>query len=262
MTALIDADSIVYKTACAIEEKTIWNENEVDLDSEIEPEIDYFTDLPLCYSTADGLIENILFASGCDDVLLVFTGKGNFRHDNPLGYKEHRKDFRKPLGFYETLEHLQNKYPSVLCEGYEADDYVVRKKLEDPEEYVLCAIDKDVLYQTPGVHYNYQKDTDVEVTEAAAIRYAYYQTLTGDVSDGYKGCPGIGPVKAETILQKAEKLSNDERIPIEEAYWSKVVEAYEDKGLTEDDAINTMRLANMRQLQQDLTIKLWCPPVR
>lgn len=34
---------------------------------------------------------------------------------------------------------------------------VVYLKTTHPLQYVLCAIDKDVLYQTEGNHYNYNK---------------------------------------------------------------------------------------------------------
>lgn len=250
MLALVDADSLIYRVACAIEEKTIWNEAEFEAGLEDELIVTYETNIKQAKSTVDGLIENILFATGCDGYELWLTGKTNFRDDNPLGYKANRKDIRRPEGYSEIKQHLIDKHGAKLQEGLEADDIVVYLKTTYPDDYILCAIDKDVLLQTVGTHYNYGNDTEVTVNEVEAIRFAYYQTLVGDPVDGYKGCPGIGKVKGG-------KLLND--LTDESEMWSVVVETYEKKGLTIDDAINTMRLANMHQWNGKKVV-YWTPP--
>jgi hypothetical protein len=249
MLALIDSDSLIYKVGFAIEEKTIWNEYEVKFEG-AEPDVEYITDLEQCYQTIDTLIENIMFAAEADEVLLVFTGSGNFRYDNPLGYKEHRKGTRKPTAYKEILNYMLQKYPSKMCEGYEADDYCVWYKIEHPKDTMLCAIDKDVIFQTPGLHYNYGTDDYVSVSKRKAKLFEYYQCLVGDASDGYKGCKGIGPVKAKEILKDCQT---------EQEMWSVVVETYESKGLTKEDAINTMRLCSMHQYKDDVVV-LWEEP--
>jgi DNA polymerase-1 len=63
------------------------------------------------------------------------------------------------------------------------------------------------------------------------------QTLQGDSVDGYKGCPGIGPKKAEKILA-------DSTDP-----WGDIVSAYMGKGLTEDDALVQAQVARICQHQ-------------
>lgn len=260
MIALVDADSILYKVAFAIEDKIFWNEQEFETGEESVPYIEYETNIQQCYETSDRLIDNILFATECDDILLAFSSSNNFRCSNPIPYKANRENTRKPEGFQDLKAYIFKKYSHVVVADLEADDVVVHMKTTFPDEYLLCAIDKDVLYQTEGVHYNYNTDEVITVNKNCATRYAYYQTLTGDASDGYKGCPGIGPVKAEKLLDEAEKTAADTSVPIEVAYWRTVVAAYESKGLTEEDAINTMRLANMHQWDGK-KIKLWKPPV-
>lgn len=249
MIALIDADSLLYKVGFAIEDKVIWNEQEVEAGLE-EPDVEYYTDLDQCKKTFDQLVDNILFATDCDSAYLVFSGGGNFRLELPTAYKEHRKDTRKPLGHEELRAYAEAAYKTHTPINMEADDYVVYLKTTYPEDYILCAIDKDVLYQTVGTHYNYGKDEEVTVNEFEAIWYAYYQVLTGDTSDGYKGAIGIGPVKAEKILDGCET---------EEELWKAVVETYESRGQTEDEALQTMRLANMHQYDGN-KIVLWEPP--
>ena len=251
MKALVDADSLLYKVGFALEDKVIWNEMEVISGLEEEMDIDYFTNIEQCYRTFDQFIDNILFATDCDSPLLVFSGKGNFRLDFPIDYKTNRKDSRKPLGYSELLEYAEGKYETRTPIGMEADDFVVYIKTTYPEDYILCAIDKDVLYQTVGTHYNYGKDEEVTVGAWDATWFAYYQTLTGDTSDGYKGCVGIGDKKARKILDGLKS---------ERELWEAVVEAYESKEQSEEEAIWTMRLANMHQFN-GTGIVLWNPPV-
>lgn len=251
MIALIDADSLLYKVGFAIEDKVIWNEPEILAGLEETPDVEYYTNMPQCLATFDQLVANVVFATDCDDSLLVFSGSSNFRLDLPVSYKENRKESRKPLGYQELLAYAKANYETITPEGIEADDLVVYMKTKDPEDYILCAIDKDVLYQTVGTHYNYGKDEEVTVDDFDAIWYAYYQTLTGDTSDGYKGAKGIGDKKARKILEDCED---------EYEMWQAVVEAYESKEQTEEEALWTMRLANMHQWNGS-EIELWNPPV-
>ena len=249
MLALIDADSLLYKVGFAIEEKTMWNEFDVEAGLETDLDVTHDTSLTQCYSTFDTLVENIIFATDAEGALLVFSGGKNFRLSFPTSYKENRKDSRKPLGYKELLQYAENTYDCIVTDGIEADDLVVYMKGLD-EDYVLCAIDKDILYQTIGTHYNYGKDEWITTKEFDAIWFAYYQTLTGDTSDGYKGCKGIGDKRARKILADCKT---------EKEMWDAVVETYESKGQTADEALWTMRLANMHQLNGD-EIVLWNPP--
>lgn len=250
MIALIDADSLLYKVAFAIEDKVLWNELEIAVGIETEEQLNYYTNIPQCFKTFDTLVSNILMATDCDEELLVFTGSNNFRYFFPISYKAHRQNVRKPLGINEVLEYAKEKYTFKIVEDIEADDYVVWLKTTYPEDYILCAIDKDVLYQTEGTHYNYNQDLEETVKLKDAIKYAYFQTLAGDASDGYKGCPKIGKIKAEKILKD---------LKTEYEMWQAVVKAYEAQGLEENDALWTMRLANMHQFDGN-KINLWNQP--
>jgi len=250
MLSLVDADSLLYRVACAIEEKVLWNENEYEAGLEDELIVTYSTNNDQLITTIDGLIDNILFATGCDDYELWLTGSSNFRYDNPLGYKENRKEIRKPEGYDLLKQHLIDNHKAKLIEGLEADDVVVHLKTKHPDDYILCAIDKDVLFQTVGTHYNYGNDTEVTINEEEAIRFAYWQTLVGDPTDGYKGCKNIGKVKATKALKDIDN---------EYDMWQVVVGLYEKQGMTEEDAINTMRLANMHQWNGKEVV-YWTPP--
>lgn len=62
--------------------------------------------------------------------------------------------------------------------------------------------------------------------------------LSGDAVDNYKGCPSIGKVKAAAIVDAVI----DEP---EETIWKTIVETYESKGLTGEDALTQARVARI-----------------
>jgi DNA polymerase-1 len=72
------------------------------------------------------------------------------------------------------------------------------------------------------------------------------QALTGDQTDGYQGCPGVGPVKAEKILSKVK----------DGKYYEAVRDTFIQAGYTEEDAIRNIRLATI------LTSDLWNPAAK
>ena len=57
------------------------------------------------------------------------------------------------------------------------------------------------LLMVPGNHYNFVKDEFYYITEEQGLRNFYMQCLIGDRADNIKGIPGIGPKKAEKILE-------------------------------------------------------------
>ena len=72
------------------------------------------------------------------------------------------------------------------------------------------------------------------------MRKLYEQCLTGDSTDGYSGCIGIGPKRAGVLLDSVEDSN----------YWPAVVETYLSSGQTEEDALRNLRLAKILQ-QED-----------
>ena len=93
----------------------------------------------------------------------------------------------------------------------------------------------------------------VTVSLDMADRYFYSQVLTGDASDNYKGCPQVGPVKADKILDAAEA-----------DYWPAVVTAFEKAGLCVDDALVQARCARILRVGDLIPYQeeppLWTPP--
>ena len=278
MIALIDGDSILYKVGFALEEEF----------EDADGNITYNVDLSNAKDFIDGLIDGILFNTDCDTAELWLGERGtNFRYKLSENlkdlYKHNREESRKPDKYKEMLAYIKKTYKSMSPLDCEVDDVVCYKKAESPDKYILCAIDKDVLYQSVGRHYNYGKDEFIKVEKEFAIWFAYYQALVGDTTDGYKGAYRIGPAKAVKILgvphcnheiitqllKKAkvkyasikELLKEPERD--ERALWARVLWTYRKCKQTKLEAYTTMRLAQMHQLQRNdegkLRITLWTP---
>jgi DNA polymerase-1 len=100
------------------------------------------------------------------------------------------------------------------------------------------------------------------ITETQADYWHLYQTLIGDATDGYKGCPGIGPKKAERLLDDTDWTSECGQT-WSQAMWVKVVEAFVSAGLTEADALRRARLARILRWSdwdsENKQPKLWTP---
>lgn len=281
MIALIDADSLLYKVGFALQDEIDWDMQ--DVGEEIE--MSYYSNLDQCLDSIERTIIKIMDNTGCDDYVLHFTGKGNFRDTNPLGYKQNRVGVRKPQDFDKLSLLAKEAFISTTAEGWEADDVVVYLKTKYPKDYVLCAIDKDVLYQTVGKHYNYGKDEWIEISERMAEWFPYYQTIAGDPTDGYKGkfkVGATGAIKALGIPEKSkvfvEMMKKDKvtakaqglilELPLykdERELWLKTLVCYRTSNgksvvkQTRREAILTMQFAHMHQYTPN-GIELWQPP--
>ena len=174
MQALIDGDIVAYKAACTSQ----------DDDSE-----DYV------FSKVDDLIDKITFYTDSDEYRVFLTGSNNFRKAIYPEYKAHRPT-EKPFWLQAIRDYLVKEYKAEVCDGQEADDAL---GINQTSETIICTIDKDLL-MIPGQHYNFVKDEFKTVTYLDGLKHFYMQCLQGDRSDNIKGIPGVGPKKAERIL--------------------------------------------------------------
>ena len=129
----------------------------------------------------------------------------------------------------------------------EADDAMGIYATQFPGNTIVSP-DKD-MRQIPGKLFNLE-DT-ITITPEEGARWHLIQTLAGDQTDGYSGVPGIGVKRAATLFDK-------------EGYgWATVVKAFEDKGLTEEDALLNARLARILTIDdydtKSKTPLLWTP---
>lgn len=182
--------------------------------------------------------------------------KANFRKDLYLGYKAHRTG-PKPPGFLEFEARIRKRCKVVQEDRLEGDDILGLLATKEPTEgKIIVSVDKD-LRQIPGQLYNPDHDELETITPEAGDYWHLFQTLTGDQTDGYPGCPGVGPKTAAKIL--ADFL----RYKGARAGWPDVVAAYERKGQPEAAALVQARLARILRQgdynRQTKEIRLWTP---
>lgn len=98
------------------------------------------------------------------------------------------------------------------------------------------------------------KITKSVIGKDAADWWFMYQTLIGDVTDGYTGCKGIGDKKARKLLGAIGEKQLSEM-------WKIVVDTYEKAGLTAEDALTNARMARILRAEdydfKKKEVKLW-----
>ncbi len=214
---LIDGDIIAYKAAASAEVATNWGNGQWTLHS-FEPDVEV---------RIEDQIHKLLEAP-VQDCVIAFTDKKNFRKDVAPYYKANRKDTRKPMLLDYAKEYMSLQYNTIMYRNLEADDVlgILGTKNRDT---IIWSEDKDLL-TIPAKHWI--NGEVVEITEAEANYQFLYQTLIGDSTDNYKGCPTIGPKTANKILSSG-------------CTWEAVVEAFKSKGLSEEVALENARLARI-----------------
>lgn len=243
-TLLIDGDLVLHRACAAVEREVRWDAENHMLFSNSEEAWDAVShELNKLFERFDTTTHVIALSLG-----------RNFRHGIDPTYKHNRKGLRKPMAFAEAAKRLQREYRCVAFDGLEADDVMGIFGSRDPEDTIICSADKD-MRTIPCTLWD---GKDVRRISKAEADYAHMmQTLTGDTADGYTGCPGVGPVKAERIL-----IGDTPGAGV----WDAVVASFVKAGLTADDALRQARLARiLRNTDWNWDKKepiLWTPPTQ
>lgn len=224
-TALVDADTFVYRVAFSCEEDTEQNaKNRL---------VEWFTDI-------------VYIDLKCEDYKAYITGRGNFRKDIAVTvpYKGNRKDMKRPKHYQALRDHLVNRLFAEVTEGEEADDAVaIQSCLGD---YWIVHQDKD-LDQLPGWHYNPVKLEEYYVTPFEGLQAFYKQLLTGDRTDNIEGIHGIGPAKSVKIIDGCK--TEEELL---EAVWK----TYQKHNLPFERLVENGQLLWLRRTPG----QIWLPP--
>lgn len=248
-TILIDGDVIIYQQALAAEEAVDFNGDGMLInwcDSEYAKQK---VDIKIAEFVQDLEADEVIVALSCP------TEDGFRRGLNPT-YKSNRSGKQKPLAHAVLRQHLMDNYGAILRSKLEADDLlgILSTEKTPGEKRIVVSIDKD-FKAVPCYFYNFQKPEE-GVTKSTIKQAAHFhaiQTLAGDAVDGYSGCPKVGPVSAERILDGLEVKD----------YWEAIVAAYKKAGLTEDEAILNSRMAYILQAKdynkKTGKVKLWKP---
>ena len=239
-TLIIDGDMLLYAAAQACEFATTWDDVNYFLTSNIEEAKALIAERITQNEQRFGPEKTIIALSDPDRA-------ANFRMEVDPTYKISRGG-RKPLCYWPLEKWLQETYICIWRPRLEADDVMgILATGPNTVDPVMVSDDKD-LKTIPGKLWRGDELINTSLEEADFNWL--FQTLTGDATDGYSGCPGVGPVTAVKILKK-------------EASFAAVVKAYEKAGLTAEDALRNARLARILRYEDwdrdNLKVKLWQP---
>jgi DNA polymerase I len=230
LTILIDADMVVYEMCSACEVETNWGDDFWTLHADageafqrVDDRVAFLVDSVLRSMKYVGEYKIIMF-------LTDTRYTPNWRNSILSTYKASRKGKRKPVCYWAVVDKVKEAYEVVSEPGVEADD-LIGIYATSTENTVIVSGDKDFL-SVPGMNYNSRTGDLKKVTVAQADRYHLYQTLIGDTTDGYTGCPGCGPVMADKTLDA-------------DCSWEAVLAVFLKKGFTEADALVQARVARI-----------------
>lgn len=216
------------------------------------------------FNGVERAIERLTTRFETDDVLLCLSEGRNFRYDVDPSYKGNRKGTRKPSCYEEVVKRAKDTWAFYSHPGLEADDVLGIFATRDSNT-ILVSEDKDMKTIPCTL---FQQGQLQKIDKATADWWFFYQTLVGDTADGYPGLPGVGPKKAEAILASAKEyadsqIAQDLNLSKGDCVWYVVKHAYEQRGLTEADAIKQARLARILRdedwCKDTKTVKLWTP---
>ena len=237
MKLLIDADFIVYKSCAAAEDEIDWGDDVITVVSRFTEAFgNTLKELKKIQDSFPWSTQTILF----------FSDSVNFRKKIYPDYKGHRNR-KKPCGYKRVITKLKDEFEVIKMPTLEADDALGIYATLYPDN-IICSPDKD-MKQIPGKVY----DLEIvhEITPQEGMQWHYIQTLAGDQTDGYSGVPGLG-VKRSAALFERDGYS-----------WQTIVNAFAEKGLGEDVALQNARLAKILTCDDyDLELKrpiLWTP---
>lgn len=252
---LIDADSLAYRLGFRFQDLSV---NDFDVEdgpfkADSKDKINAFSDIIdkelkswMELTSTKSYQLHVSYKACIDDLFKQKYFRENqrcFRYQEarvlPKAYKHNRSKIHIDTPWKSFLLAMVQNFSAEVHDYVEADDVVVRLKLDDPT-LVLAAIDKDVLFQCPGIHFNYYKNDFEDVSENEARFYKYWQCLIGDTSDGYSGAKGIGKARASSLINK--EMSDVD-------LWERIKSVFLSKGQSIEEAIATMRLADMSQLK-------------
>lgn len=166
-------------------------------------------------------ILNSLFTK---DYVMALGGPNNFRRDLYKDYKMSNSRVKskshKPVWFNDLKSWVIQSYEgAILTENCEADDMLRVWALEADNANInrcVVTVDKD-LNCISGSHYNPRTKTIYQISEKDASCFYWKQLLMGDPVDNIPGIPGIGPKKAEKILEGLSG-NNEYKVAVCNAY--------------------------------------------
>jgi DNA polymerase-1 len=190
-------------------------------------------------------VQSLAKSYNCSKVIITADwGSSSYRKEINSEYKQNRKDkFAEQTEeeriafeeffeeFEETLEVLAEDYVVLRYKGVEADD-IAAHIVKEKEQYGLENIwmissdrDWDLMIQEGVGRFSYVTRKEVtlenwsEHYDVSPEDYISLKCLTGDKGDNVPGIPGIGPKRAQTLIEEyGTALDLYDAIPISGKY--------------------------------------------
>ena len=228
-TGLIDGDVIAHRACRAIEEEIDWGDGFCT----------WHSNYGAVQASVLAMLDRIKMGLDLDAVVIALTDySAAYRKDILAEYKDHRSTARKPLLLRGIREWLVEEHGAIIYPGLEGDDVL---GVLSGAGKVVVSIDKDMRTLAGEICLDLVTFESIHVTPAQADHAWLMQSLHGDATDGYGGCPKIGPVSAMKILGTPEEPNYGS---LQDA-WKLIVKAYAKAGLDEDYAIRQAQCARI-----------------
>lgn len=278
---LMDADWLVYKAMSASEVETNWGDDTWTLECDHKKAWNIFKDSVESFRTRKKAWQDAT-------IVLAFSSDTNWRKllvDST--YKENRAETRKPVGYRDFIKRVTqcNEWISICEDRLEGDDVMSIIGSNSSEfgfiSAVLISCDKDFktvpncsfLWCTTGNILNH--------SEEIADYWHLFQTIKGDITDGYSGIKGFGEnnatdwlgnpyalQKVTKVLKSGKNIGNEVTQYVKVSMkdhnlWSALMTIAEKAGMTEQDVINQARMARLLRWNEyncdTKEITLWTP---
>ena len=247
---LIDADILCYHVAAINEEKVDFGDGQGE----------FYKLSPLKISQdIEQIIQRWMAETKVKDYRVCLSDpKKNWRKSLDPTYKQGRLHVRKPALLNDTKHFMYQTYATSVTPWLEADDVmgILATNPKRKVEYVIVSEDKDMRTIAGLVYHPHRPENGImRITTLQANQFLMWQTLCGDQTDEYPGCPGIGKssVYAQDVLELTKPLD----------LWNCVIDGYASKGFTEKHAVHQARLACIAKHwnwdNETKRIKLWNP---
>jgi DNA polymerase-1 len=190
-------------------------------------------------------VQSLAASYGCSEIIITADwGSSSYRKNLYPEYKQNRKEkFAEQSeeeriafeDFFEefeaSLEVLSEDYPILRYKGVEADDIaahlIKHKNKYELEDVWLVSSDRDwdLLIQEGVNRFSYVTRKEVtlenwkEHYDVKPEQYISLKCLTGDKGDNVPGIPGVGPKRAQQLIEQFGNAFNVyEAVPISSKY--------------------------------------------
>lgn len=259
---LIDADFFAYRAASVNSTVVEWEDGIVEAWGDVNKAYADF-----CAHVED--LKKLRKDFKNAELVMFFTAPDNWRKEVLPTYKASRSS--KPVVYWKLVERIKENFHYIEKPSLEGDDCLgivnTNPSLVDADDTCIISVDKD-FNTIPGKFLWFDSFSHrheyKEISEQDADWWHMLQTLMGDVTDGYAGCPGLGRTGAVAFLEEPYIACQKERVlksgprkgesewlwttrPLEagETLWDGVVSLFNKAGLTEEDALVQARVARI-----------------